>query len=108
MDEKVRKLPELPEVETVKRTLNELIINERIKDVIIYWPKMIKEPDDVEQFKIKLLGQTFHSVGRRGKFLVLTLDEDVLVSHLRMEGRYGLFERDAPVEKHTHVRFLLE
>lgn len=101
-------MPELPEVETVKRTLSELIIDEKIQDTIVTWPKMIIVPDDVEQFKIRLKGQTFHSIRRRGKFLIFTLDDDVLVSHLRMEGRYGLFNKNDEVDKHTHVRFVLE
>lgn len=101
-------MPELPEVETVKRTLNELIIDEQIKDVIVSWPKMIKAPDDVEEFTLRLIGQSFRSIERKGKFLVFSLDDDVLVSHLRMEGRYGLFEKDDVVDKHTHVHFVFE
>jgi len=52
-----------------------------------------------------LAGHTFERVERRGKFLRLLLDELVLVSHLRMEGRYGVYRSDEPVEKHTHVIF---
>ncbi|MDG5786969.1 DNA-formamidopyrimidine glycosylase [Evansella sp. AB-P1] len=101
-------MPELPEVETVKRTLKSVILNERIKNVIVTWPKMIKRPDDVEQFKLQLIGQTFHNINRRGKFLLFQLDNFTLVSHLRMEGRYGLFLSEEAPDKHTHVRFLLE
>ncbi|WP_096189693.1 DNA-formamidopyrimidine glycosylase [Evansella halocellulosilytica] len=101
-------MPELPEVETVRRTLSQLILGEKIKDVLVTWPKMVKSPDDVEQFKVSLTGQTFHNIRRRGKFLIFELDEHALVSHLRMEGRYGMFnDKDEP-DKHTHVRFLLD
>ncbi|MDQ0255057.1 formamidopyrimidine-DNA glycosylase [Evansella vedderi] len=101
-------MPELPEVETVRRTLLELIKGEKIEKVIVTWPKMIKFPDDVEEFKLRLIGQRFNDILRRGKFLVFILDEDTLVSHLRMEGRYGLFSGEESPEKHTHVRFFLE
>lgn len=98
-------MPELPEVETVKRTLSELIINETIDHVNVTWPKMIKFPDDVKQFVHLLEGQTFRSISRRGKFLVFYLDDYALVSHLRMEGRYGVYNSEDEEIPHTHVRF---
>ncbi|PYZ93727.1 DNA-formamidopyrimidine glycosylase [Salipaludibacillus keqinensis] len=98
-------MPELPEVETVKRTLSELIIDETIEQVNVTWPKMIKEPDDVNQFVHLLEGQTFRSISRRGKFLVFCLDDYTLVSHLRMEGRYGVYQKEEEEAPHTHVRF---
>ncbi|WP_147803417.1 DNA-formamidopyrimidine glycosylase [Alkalicoccus halolimnae] len=99
-------MPELPEVETVKRTLSELIVGKTIQDVVITLPRIIQRPDDIEEFRHTLTGQTFEGVERRGKFLRLILEDDVIVSHLRMEGRYGMFEKGAPVDKHTHVRFV--
>lgn len=98
-------MPELPEVETVKRTLNQLIINKTINHVTVQLPRIIQKPDDVVQFCSLLENQTFKKVERRGKFLRFILDDLVLLSHLRMEGRYGLFQKDDPVEKHTHVTF---
>lgn len=101
-------MPELPEVETVKQTLIQLVKNKKIKDVVIYWPKIIKKPLEIEQFKDALKGQTIIDVDRRGKFLKFYLDDYVLVSHLRMEGRYGLHKNDEPFDKHTHVIFQFE
>lgn len=98
-------MPELPEVETVKRTLNQLIVGKQIERVTVSLPRIIQRPDDTQQFAMLLAGHTFQSVERRGKFLRLILDGLVLVSHLRMEGRYGLYRSDEPVEKHTHVIF---
>ncbi|HET7656762.1 MAG TPA: DNA-formamidopyrimidine glycosylase [Bacillales bacterium] len=98
-------MPELPEVETVKRTLQQLVVGKTIQDVTVKWPKIIKRPDDVEIFRERLKGQTILDVGRRGKFLKFILSEDVLVSHLRMEGRYRLSEENEPFDKHTHVIF---
>ncbi|WCN37230.1 DNA-formamidopyrimidine glycosylase [Aneurinibacillus uraniidurans] len=98
-------MPELPEVETVRRTLARLVVGKQIADVTVGLPRMIKAPDDVRQFVEELRGQRIHRMGRRGKFLLFYMDNVVLVSHLRMEGRYGLYRADEEVEKHTHVIF---
>ncbi|MBM7660578.1 formamidopyrimidine-DNA glycosylase [Bacillus mesophilus] len=98
-------MPELPEVETVCRTLLKLVEGKTIKQVHVLWPKMIKQPQEVEQFVDALIGQTIHDVQRRGKFIKFLLDDYVLVSHLRMEGRYGLYELTETYDKHTHVLF---
>jgi formamidopyrimidine-DNA glycosylase len=98
-------MPELPEVETVRRTLIQLTVGKTICDVIVSWPKIIKKPDDVVQFIDALKGQTIYDIGRRGKFLKFVLDDYVLVSHLRMEGRYSVERSGEPVDKHTHVIF---
>lgn len=98
-------MPELPEVETVRRTLNELVAGKRIERVTVTLPRIIQRPDEPEAFAAALAGHTIQSVERRGKFLRIILDGLVLVSHLRMEGRYGVYKQDEPVELHTHVRF---
>ncbi|MFC5735287.1 DNA-formamidopyrimidine glycosylase [Cytobacillus gottheilii] len=98
-------MPELPEVETVRRTLKELIIGKEIKDVSVFWPKIIKFPEELSQFKDALMGQSFIDIGRRGKFLILYTEGLALISHLRMEGKYALTQSDEPVDKHTHVIF---
>jgi len=98
-------MPELPEVETIRRTLDNLIIGKTIEHVTVSWPKMIKKPEEPEQFIDALAGQTFTHTSRRGKFLILYTKDFALVSHLRMEGRYGLFQESDPIEKHTHVIF---
>ena len=98
-------MPELPEVETVRRTLKELVMNKQIENVSVFWPKIIKRPEEADQFRDALVGQTLVDIGRRGKFLILYTNDYALVSHLRMEGKYGVFNRDEPVDKHTHVIF---
>lgn len=98
-------MPELPEVETVKRTLNELVAGKRIDHVSVSLPRIIQRPAEIEQFCLALAGHTIQHVERRGKFLKIVLDGLVLISHLRMEGRYGVYQADEPVEKHTHVIF---
>lgn len=98
-------MPELPEVETIRKTLEHLTIGKQIEDVTVYWPKIIKKPVEHEQFIDALKGQTIESVGRRGKFLIFYLTDLALVSHLRMEGKYGVFPVDEEMDKHTHVLF---
>lgn len=98
-------MPELPEVETVVRTLQQLIIHKTIAKVSVLLPRIIQKPDDIEQFSFLLQDQTFKKIDRRGKFLRFILNDIILVSHLRMEGRYGVYSSDEPVEKHTHVIF---
>ncbi|WP_164668402.1 DNA-formamidopyrimidine glycosylase [Virgibacillus doumboii] len=98
-------MPELPEVETIKNTLKRFVTEKTIADISIFWPKIIKNPDDVEQFKQILVGQTIHDITRKGKFLLFQLDDSVIVSHLRMEGKYSVHPSTEPVKKHTHVIF---
>jgi formamidopyrimidine-DNA glycosylase len=98
-------VPELPEVETVKRTLHQLVVGKTIKDVSVRLNRIIQRPDDPTLFSAMLRGQTIEAVERRGKFLRFVMDDIVMVSHLRMEGRYGLYRGEEPVEKHTHVIF---
>jgi len=100
-------MPELPEVETVRRTLNGLVAGKTIERVSVLLPRIIQRPREPEQFEAALAGRTIGTVERRGKFLRIVLDGLVLVSHLRMEGRYGVYAADEPVEKHTHVIFHL-
>ncbi|WP_249870897.1 DNA-formamidopyrimidine glycosylase [Oceanobacillus saliphilus] len=98
-------MPELPEVETIKNTLERFIQNKTIQKVDVFWPNIIKEPDDVEHFKVLLEGQTIRELSRKGKFLLIYLDDFVLISHLRMEGKYSVHKAVEPVKKHTHVIF---
>ncbi|MCH1640984.1 DNA-formamidopyrimidine glycosylase [Paenibacillus timonensis] len=98
-------MPELPEVETVRRTLTQLIVGKTIQSVEVYLPRIIQRPDDIKRFETELAGHTIVEIGRRGKFLRIVMDGLVLVSHLRMEGRYGVYRTGDEVEKHTHVIF---
>ncbi|TFB24999.1 DNA-formamidopyrimidine glycosylase [Filobacillus milosensis] len=100
-------MPELPEVETVRRTLEPIINKKQIEDVIIHYPGIIKEPQDSEAFKQQVIGQTFRNIDRLGKFLMFNLDDYTLVSHLRMEGKYGVFDQGEPLDLHTHIIFVL-
>lgn len=101
-------MPELPEVETIRRTLEQLVKGKTIVEIEVLWPKIIKHPDDTQQFCFLLKGQTIRKINRKGKYLLFYLDHNVLISHLRMEGKYALYEKNEPIDKHTHVIFTFD
>ena len=94
-------MPELPEVETVRRGLEKLILGKKIVSLDIRYPKMIKT--DLDQFQKELPGQVVKSMGRRGKYLLFYLTDKVLISHLRMEGKYFYYPDQVPERKHAHI-----
>ncbi len=94
-------MPELPEVETVRKTLEPLLINHKITEVKIFLNKIIKNPD-ILTFKSKIVGQTIHEIQRKAKLIIFVLDDDVLLSHLRMEGKYYYQKQDEKINwKHV-------
>lgn len=97
-------MPELPEVETVRRTLEKAILGKRILSLDVYYPKMIHH--DLASFEKSVQNAAFIAIGRRGKYLLLELDNGkTILSHLRMEGRYR-FEKGTPDPvKHDLLRF---
>lgn len=97
-------MPELPEVETVRRTLEQLVIGKQIEHVSVNLPRIIRQPE-MKTFQQQLSGTTISAIERRGKFLKLICKPWVLISHLRMEGKYRLNHADDPLDKHTHVIF---
>lgn len=99
-------MPELPEVETVRRGLNRLVSGATIASIDVYWPKIIN--NDVDSFKQRLAGQTIQTVDRRGKYLLFRFSGGLtMVSHLRMEGNYFVMPTGEGRTKHTHVVFHL-
>ena len=100
-------MPELPEVETVKKALLKEVKDKKILSVSIYWDNIIAYPS-VKEFKEKIKNQTIKDIARRGKFLIFKLDDYYLLSHLRMEGKYIIRKKDDPIEKHQHVLFHLD
>lgn len=99
-------MPELPEVETVARTLSPLIGGKRIVSLTFLREKNIVNP--LEDFSAGAQGKTFEKVSRRGKYLIFVLKEGgYILSHLRMEGKY-FFEREgSPSRKHDILYYHL-
>lgn len=97
-------VPELPEVETVRRSLAEGLAGKRIVEVTrVAWERTIAEPAPA-LFRELLQDRAVEGVERRAKYLVIKLDRDeALVVHLRMTGRLTLERPEAEPDLHTHV-----
>jgi formamidopyrimidine-DNA glycosylase len=96
-------LPELPEVETVRRGLLGFVVGRRIEQVEVGRERTVRRTS--RQALIDgLTGATITSIDRRGKYIVCSLDTgDALMIHLRMSGRVLVSPAGAPRPKHTHV-----
>lgn len=100
-------MPELPEVETIKRVIEPQIQGLVIKKVTVRRPEVVAYPDADTFCKI-LTEQVISEMARRGKFLMILLtDGDRIILHLRMTGGLLLTPSDYPEEKHTHIVFSL-
>ncbi len=101
-------MPELPEVETIKRSLEESVTNTTVQKVDVYLPKIIKEPSATEFVEL-LRGKTITSISRRGKYLLIQLSGDlVMVVHFRMTGKFIYCRPGEKIPKHTHLTIALD
>jgi len=94
-------MPELPEVETIKRDLEEKIKSKKVEKVVVANDKCIKMPASGE-FISGIEGRFFQQIKRRGKYLIIELDSsDNLVIHLKLTGRliYSLKEKKLDYSK---------
>ena len=81
-------MPELPEVETVRRGLTRLVVGRKVLGTEVRWEKTISGMAP-EEFDAELVGRTIEKVDRRGKYLLFRFSGGLtMVSHLRMEGAY--------------------
>ena len=95
-------MPELPEVETVVRTLEKRLKDAEISKVSVFYDKLVDTPEK-EEFEKKLEGEYFREFGRRGKYILITTDHYIWVSHLRMEGKFFV-SKDELTDRHTHLK----
>ena len=96
-------MPEIAEVETVRNTLKKRILHKKIKKVEVYYEPMIES--DIDAFKKNLVGTSFIDIKRRGKWLIFETEHYYLLSHLRMEGKYFIKDKQEIKDKHEHVIF---
>lgn len=99
-------MPELPEVEVNRQGLNQLIQGKVIESLNVYWPRIIVGYESDPKVFERIYQKTILAVGRRAKYLLFELEDAYIVSHLRMEGKFFVYNPDdLPVEKnkHTHV-----
>lgn len=101
-------MPELPEVELVARSLNNLITKRCITTAALLRPGLA--PDiKTEDFSAKLRASKINFVHRRGKHVLFDLDSgQTLITHLRMSGRFMLLPAERELPKHTHAVFYFD
>ncbi|MEA2622688.1 MAG: formamidopyrimidine-DNA glycosylase [Chloroflexota bacterium] len=100
-------MPELPEVETIARELAPLVTGATIAGVWTDWPRAIRHPEP-GAFVQQLVGRQILDVGRRAKWLVLSLSGDaVLVIQVKMTGQIFVVPAGTTHDRHVHVRFEL-
>lgn len=96
-------MPELPEIETIRRILKPQLVGKMIASVEVNNAQVIAYPDE-QSFVGKLTGLTFADIDRRGKYLILIMESgDRMVVHLRMTGQLLVTPPDFEMEKHTHL-----
>lgn len=99
-------MPELPEVETVKNTLKKILLNKVIKDVFVFYEKIVEYP--TVEFVNKIKSNKILDIKRRGKILMFEFADFYMLSHLRMEGKYKIRKIDEAKLKHEHVAFVFD
>lgn len=96
-------MPELPEVETIRRQLQRHVAGRVITHASVS-DALLVQPESTRRFAASVRGRRIEAVGRRGKYLLLDLDSgDTLAMHLRMTGQI-LWSKGAPDKSIRHVR----
>lgn len=98
-------MPELPEVETIARTLKPELIGKTIKDVDLRWPRTLASPS-AKKFREQINGQKILDIGRRAKYLNILLTDFSLLIHLRMSG--DLLIKDSKIRPEKHDRLIIK
>lgn len=106
-------MPELPEVETVCKGLNQVTLKQKIVGVEVLLKRTIAYPLFIEDLEQNLKGLSIAKWFRRGKYLLANLTDQetpagYLAVHLRMTGQLLWLKQNTPVSTHTRVRFLFE
>jgi formamidopyrimidine-DNA glycosylase len=97
-------MPEMPEVETVRRQLSSQVEGTTIASIERLWPPaLVLREDEMD----KILAQVIRSLERRGKYLLFKLDQGFLVFHLRMTGRLYVTDQDAVLGEDRWIRLIL-
>jgi formamidopyrimidine-DNA glycosylase len=101
-------LPELPEVETIASDLRPHLVGRTIVRCDLRFPTIVRHPEP-ELFVDLVAGMRIESVKRRGKYILIGLEEQrVLVVHLGMTGQLRIVQPATPIAGHTHAIFDLD
>jgi formamidopyrimidine-DNA glycosylase len=102
-------MPELPEVETSRRTLEPLVVGRRIVGLRVGDFPGVLGGDDPVEVAARLAGSTIERVRRRGKYLLFDLDDDTTIEgHLRMTGQLVVQPAGAPPLRFEHLAIVLD
>ncbi|OXR47480.1 Formamidopyrimidine-DNA glycosylase 1 [Nocardia cerradoensis] len=99
-------MPELPEVEVVRRGLEEHVVGHVVESVLVKHPRSVRRHElGGDDLAARMAGLRIEAARRRGKFLWLTFDDPdaALVVHLGMSGQMLVQSAQAPLEKHAHI-----
>ncbi len=101
-------MPELPEVETIVSDLRPHLVGRTIVRCELGFPTIVRHPEP-EVFIDSVVGQRVSGLGRRGKYILVRLMDDLLlVVHLGMSGQLRLVAASTPLADHTHAVFDLD
>jgi formamidopyrimidine-DNA glycosylase len=96
-------MPELPEVETVVRGLRKKVLGKKVLLVNLLRPSLL-EDESLRNFGRVLKNQQLNDINRRGKFIIIGFSKGhTLVTHLRMTGKYLVFDKKHPPDKQTRM-----
>jgi len=99
-------MPELPEVETVRRGLERHVSGRTVEAVSVLHPRAVRRHlAGPAEFASALAGRRLDHARRRGKYLWLSAGEDALLAHLGMSGQLLVGEPERPVSPHVRIRF---
>jgi len=99
-------VPELPEVETVRRGLAEHVAGRAVDEVEVLHPRAVRRhAAGAADFAAALRGRVLNAPLRRGKYLWLPVGDDALLAHLGMSGQLLVGESGRPLSPHVRVRF---
>src|SRR6266566_579366 len=102
-------MPELPEVETVRRGLEHHVVGRTIDTVRVLHPRAVRrQPVGPAEFEAALAGRSLDSARRRGKYLWMSVGEDALLAHLGMSGQLLVTEPDRPLSPHVRIWFTFQ
>jgi len=102
-------MPELPEVETIKNEITPHLLGQRITDVNLLWEGIARHIS-LEELCSNAIGKVINSISRRGKYLILKLDNNgkFLIFHLKMSGSLLLRPASAEIPKYTRAIIQLD
>jgi len=100
-------VPELPEVETIRRDLQGEVLNKKIKLVEVRNGRTVRRHPSAKQFRAQLEGRSIAAINRAGKYILIVLDDGAtLVVHLGLSGQLHRVKNvKEPKVPHTHVVF---